>query len=303
VNYVVNAIPGYSIGQQVGTGAKSSIYLATELGTGKGYALKRVVKHEPRDQRYFEQVYIEFKVSSQTNHPALRRSYRLRKVRRWFRIREVLLLMEYVRGQTLEQSRPQGISEAVEIFLKAAKGLEALHQMGFVHADIKPNNIIVGPDGEVKIIDFGQSCPMGFVKPRIQGTPDYIAPEQVRRLPLDQRTDVFNFGATLYWVLTNRPFPTLLPSRRPNGIELAHERAAITPHEADPNVPAPLSRLVMDCCQSNPQERPGDIRQVIARLVVVQHVLKDRAKEPQNGDDADGCGDRAESAGPPSRSS
>lgn len=266
-------IAGYVIGELLGSGARSSIYMATELATGKTFALKRVVRREPRDRRYFEQVYNEYRVSSQTDHPCLRRCFRLRKVRRMMRVREVLLLMEYVRGQTIEQRRPDELTRTVAIFLSVARGLESLHQLGYVHADIKPNNILVGSDGTVKIIDFGQSCPMGFVKPRIQGTPDYIAPEQVRRLPLDQRTDVFNFGATLYWVLTDRAYPTLLPRKRRNGIELVWQRSAPSPAEVDSRIPPALSRLVMDCCQSNPQDRPADIRQVIARLEVVQHVL------------------------------
>ncbi len=280
MDYPTNAIPGFTIGEHLGNGARSTIYAATEIATGKIYSLKRVVKHEARDHRYFEQVYNEFAVSSRTDHPSLRRSFQLKRVRKFLRIKELLLLMEYVRGQTLEQSRPGEISRIIVIFLKVARGLEALHQLGYIHADIKPNNIICGPDDTVKIIDFGQSCPMGYVKPRIQGTPDYIAPEQVRRLPLDRRTDVFNFGATLYWVLTNRPFPTLLPSRRHNGIELVSERTAVSPHEVNSEVPAPMSKLVMDCCQSNPQERPGDIRQVIARLEVVQGIV---GAKDQNG--------------------
>jgi serine/threonine-protein kinase len=299
VDYPTNAIPGFSIGEHLGNGAKSSIYAATEIATGKLYSLKRVVKREARDHRYFEQVFNEFAVSSQTNHPSLRRSFQLRKVRKFLRVRELLLLMEYVRGQTIEQSRPEDLDRTVAIFLEVAHGLEALHQLGYIHADIKPNNIICGPKETVKIIDFGQSCRVGYVKPRIQGTPDYIAPEQVRRLPLDQRTDVFNLGATLYWVLTNRPFPTLLPSRRSNGIELVSERAAVTPHEADPDIPAPLSRLVMDCCQSNPQERPSDMRQVIARLEVVEGILAGRRKSHK----AEASDPGKKSAGPPKRSS
>jgi serine/threonine-protein kinase len=279
-----NTLSGFTIGEHIGSGARSSIYVVNELATGKNYALKRVVKRDSRDHRYFEQVYNEFAVSSRTDHPALRRSFRLWKVRKFLRVRELLLLMEHARGQTIEESKPNDLVQTAAIFLDVARGLEALHHMGYVHADIKPNNIIVGPDGSVKIIDFGQSCPIGYVKPRIQGTPDYIAPEQVRRLPLDQRTDVFNLGATLYWVLTGRPFPTLLPSRRHNGIELVHERAAVMPHEANPLLPASLSRLVMDCVQSNPTSRPADMREVIARLEVVQHILTNHGPSQARND-------------------
>src|SRR5205085_12491791 len=70
---------------------------------------------------------------------------------------------------------------------------------------------IMDAKGNGRVIDLGQSCPIGTVKQRIQGTPDYIAPEQVRRKPLTAQTDMFNFGASLYWCVTDRHIPTLIP--------------------------------------------------------------------------------------------
>ena len=99
------------------------------------------------------------------------------------------------------------------IFRMVANGLGAMHLQGYIHCDIKPNNILINPNGSIKIIDLGQSCRNGTTKTRIQGTPDYIAPEQVRRQPLDQRTDVFNLGATMYWALTGKNVPTLIPKK------------------------------------------------------------------------------------------
>src|SRR5207253_76651 len=88
-------------------------------------------------------------------------------------------------------------SEKHACFIETAKALQALHRQGFVHCDLKPNNILLGPTGQVKVIDLGQACPVGTAKKRIQGTPDYIAPEQVKCIPVSVRTDVFNLGATL----------------------------------------------------------------------------------------------------------
>ena len=209
------------------------------------------------------------------DHPNLRRSFELRRIRRLFQVRELHIVMEYVDGRTLEEIGPLGTHGLVGIFLRVARGLDSLHQLGYVHTDIKPNNIIVGEDNEVKVIDFGQSCPIGHVKGRIQGTPDYIAPEQVGRgMPLDQRTDVFNLGATLYWAITGQAFPTVLPSRkRKTGIDLMGPRDPLLPHELNPNVPAALSRLVMDCCKTNPKDRPASMGEVLHRLDVTQHIL------------------------------
>ena len=137
----------------------------------------------------------------------------LRRVKRWFSLHEIHLVMEYCTGQTLQENRMESVPHLVTIFNEVANGLAYMNARGFVHSDIKPNNIVVAPDGAVKVIDMGQSCPLGTIKERIQGTPDFIAPEQVYRRPLDARTDVYNFGATLYWVLTGKPIPTALPQK------------------------------------------------------------------------------------------
>jgi eukaryotic-like serine/threonine-protein kinase len=268
-------VPGYTVLERVGTGARSSIWQVSDVRTGEVYVLKRVTRRLTDDDRYLEQAQTEFSISVRFDHPNLRRSFEIRRLRRLFQVRELHLLMEYVPGKTLEQLGPKGVHGTLAIFAKVAEGLDALHQLGYVHADMKPNNIIVGDNGEVKIIDFGQSCPIGHVKERIQGTPDYIAPEQVRRLPLDQRTDVFNFGATLYWILTGKAYPTILPSKkRRGGIDLVTSREALPPHEVNENVPLALSRLVMDCCENNVKDRPANMREVIRRLEVVQHIME-----------------------------
>jgi serine/threonine protein kinase len=277
-------VPGFTVIERLGTGARSSIWHVCDLRTGQRYALKRVRRRVTDDQRYLEQALNEFSVSVRFEHPNLRKSYEIRRIRKVFQLRELHVLMEYVDGVTLQQRGPKDIHDTIRIFKKVAEGLDALHQLGYVHADMKPNNILVGEkDDEVKIIDFGQSCPIGHIKERIQGTPDYIAPEQVRRLPLDHRTDVFNYGATLYWLLAGKPFPTILPShKRGSGIDLAGPREARPPHEIDERVPVSLSRLVMDCCHSNVKDRPPNMREIIRRLEVVEHVLE----RNQSGDSA-----------------
>jgi len=130
----------------------------------------------------------------------------------------------------------------------------------------------------VKIIDLGQSCPLGTIKQRIQGTPDYIAPEQVHRRPINQRTDVFNIGATLYWVLTGRHVLTVLPRMQPGReIALVTPAAAPTPSELNPRVPPALSRLAMDCTNIDPGERPADMRAVATRLEMIEVILNREA--------------------------
>jgi len=269
------SVSGYTIYERLGTGARSTIWLVADERTGQQFSLKRVLKRATDDDRFINQALNDYAISSKLNHAYLRRSFEIRRVRRFFRLKELHILMEYVDGRTLEEIGPLGTHGLIGMFTKVTKGLDALHQLGYVHTDIKPNNIMVGTNNTVKIIDFGQSCPINHVKGRIQGTPDYIAPEQVEPgAPLNQRTDVFNLGATMYWAITGKAYPTVMPSKkRQNGIDLAVHRHAEPPEELNPNVPPALSKLVMDCCAKNPKDRPADMHEIIHRLDVVQHIL------------------------------
>ena len=176
-------------------------------------------------------------------------------------------------GVSLDKARPPQVSKVVDLFGKVAQGLQAMHEAGYLHADIKPNNILIAYDGSVRIIDFGQCCPVGFRKHRIQGTPDYIAPEQVERQPLSTQTDVYNFGATFYWALTGRPLPTVL-SKTSGKLELGGPVRAPAPHELNPEVPQVFSKLVMDCCEFDRKNRPRDMKDVIRRMEFGNDVLR-----------------------------
>jgi eukaryotic-like serine/threonine-protein kinase len=267
----------YSQLDYLGHGARSKILLIVDERTGQKYALKRVVKQSSKDDRFIEQTENEYVVSRDFQNPILRKSYSLRRIRRWLRLAEVQLLMEYVPGRNLETFiHTLTPLQMVPIFTKVAEGLHSLHQMGFVHADVKPNNILVDGDNqtEVHIIDFGQSCRMQAIKERVQGTPGYIAPEQVRCEPLDQRTDVFNLGATMYYMMTGMTYPTIVPGKQSRpGQRLVPGESSPTgqlPEQVNPKVPKPLSLLIMDCCRDNAAQRPADMRQVLDRLEIAQ---------------------------------
>jgi serine/threonine-protein kinase len=139
---------------------------------------------------------------------------------------------------------------------------------GYVHCDLKPNNILVSAEGNVKVIDLGQACPIGEVKERIQGTPDFIAPEQVKRGPVSVQTDVFNLGATFYFLLSGKKLPTLFTVRKSENSFIMSD-AIPSPAQINPRVPENLSNLVMECVQTNPARRPGDMAQLGKRLEVV----------------------------------
>jgi len=163
------------------------------------------------------------------------------------------------------------------VFRMVASGLNAMHQAGYIHCDVKPNNILINKSGLIKIIDLGQSCRSGTTKQRIQGTPDYIAPEQVKRKPLNPRTDVFNLGATMYWALTGHNIPTLIPKKDKFGFAIRQERKA--PTQIKPKIPEEVSKLVMDCCEDELKDRPDNMMTVISRLdIMIHNLLGDKIK-------------------------
>jgi serine/threonine-protein kinase len=195
------------------------------------------------------------------------------------RVTEVFVLMEMVDGVTLEQYQPPDLIGLCQVCGQIADGLAAMHEEGYIHADMKPNNVLVAGDAQVKIIDFGQSCRAGTVKKRIQGTPDYIAPEQVRRKALTPRTDVFNFGATMYWLLTGNHVTTMIP-KGIQGLEPKDSESTPPPKDLRPEVPAALSALVMNCIEPMLKLRPESMSRVRDRLDLAIAQLQRRKASP-----------------------
>ena len=277
-------VPGYQVMEFLGKGARSTIWQIRERNRNRFYALKRVVKHPGDDDRFFQQAISEFQIARNFDHPGIRTCYRLRRLRRWFKTYELHLFMELCEGSSCQAKRPTDILQAARIFLAVAHAISHMHAKGFLHGDLKPNNIIYSRDGTVKIIDFGQSCPIGTIKERIQGTPDFIAPEQVRCRPLDQRTDVFNFGAALYWTLTGQAIPTILP-KEGNGAQLLYDLQIKPPEKLNPEIPSALARLVLDCVEPHPSHRPQTMKEVAARLDLIIHSLTRGDQQGRDGDD------------------
>lgn len=264
----------YEVLERLGEGAGSTIYAVSDPRTRQVYALKHVVRTDPKDIRFVEQMETEFEISKQFNHPNLRKSYEL-KINKQFlvKVAEAFMVMELVDGKPLDVRPPEGMVEIVDTFIQAAQGLQAMHALGYAHCDLKPNNILRSETGQVKVIDFGQSCKIGTVKERIQGTPDYIAPEQVARRPISVQTDVFNLGATLFWVLTRKNIPTLYTVNKKGDNSFLLDTTMQTPADLNPAVPIGLSNLVMEMVATKPAKRPADMEQVINRLDLIRHIL------------------------------
>ncbi len=272
-------IPNYRVIEKLGEGAQSRLYRARCMRTGKDYTVKVVKVAKPEDANFVELLRAEHAIGATIDHPVIRKVYELRIMRQRLRVRGAILFMEYVEGMAMsdkEFQRP--IADILDLFHAAAEGLHAMHVGGFVHADLKPNNILVTADGDVKLIDLGQSSKIHEAKTRIQGTIDYIAPEQVSRGVLDQRTDIFGLGAALHRVLTGRPVPTEMNQTvSVNSPSLIGKRVSDVQYSAASLLPTSVARLIEDCCHPDPAQRLPDMPSLIDRLNMARTILVKQA--------------------------
>jgi len=268
---------GYEVLDYLGQGAGSQIYLVDHPETHQIYALKYVVRKTDKDDRFIAQLENEYEVGKHLDHRGLRKSIDFKANRTMLRkTTDAALVMQLVDGTPLEVQRPASMADLVDTFIQTAQALDSLHRAGFVHCNLKPNNILRAADGEVKVIDLGQACKIGTKKERIQGTPDYISPEQVKCEPVSARTDVFNFGATMYWCLSGKTMPTLFTLTKTENSFLV-DADIPSPRTNNPLVPEPLSNLVMECVRNTPARRP-ELSDCVRRLEVVHHLLKNQNK-------------------------
>lgn len=264
---------GYDVLDYIGEGAGSQIYAVSDPASRQLYAFKHVVRKSDKDIRFVEQLETEYEVGSTVQHPGLRKSIALKYERTLLRrVTEAGLVLELVDGRALEFAMPETLKGILKAFTGTAAALAALHEGGYVHCDLKPNNIMIDAQGRIKVIDLGQAVRAGTIKERIQGTPDYISPEQVRREPVTVRTDVFNLGATLYWALSGKKLPTLFNLAKSENSLLSDDLMQ-SPRQLNPAIPEPLSNMVMECVRSNPLKRPESMTLVRHRLEIIYHGL------------------------------
>ena len=274
-------IPNYRIVEKLGTGAQTRIFRARCMQTGKDYTVKIVKVVKPEDASFIDLLRAEHAIGSSIDHPAIRKVYELRMMRRRLRVHGAILFMEYVDGLSMadkEFRRP--LEEILRLFGASAQGLDAMHRAGYVHADLKPSNILVTPDGAVKLIDLGQSTRIDEPKVRVQGTIDYMAPEQVQRGVLDRRTDVFGLGAALHRVLTGKPIKTEMNQTISiHSQNLVGRRVSDINHSVVYKLPACITRLLNDCCQADPADRIANMQTLIERIDLARTIITKRRAE------------------------
>ena len=279
-------ISGFRILAEIGAGAASTLYAVQDPKSKQVWALKYVEKHSEKDERFIEQTEAEYQVGSKLDHKCIRKIERLIRHRKMFKLHAVSLLMELIDALPMDKRLPRNHRQAIDIFHQVAIGLAHMHKRGFVHADIKPANILVTEDSKAKIIDLGQACPVGTVKKRIQGTPGYMAPEQAHRQAITPRTDVYNLGATMYWVLVREVIPTAMPPKDEvnslygGAVDANMVSPPVPPHEKNSRIHPLLSQQIMDCVKIHPDERPESMEVVANRLELIGDLLDNPPQAP-----------------------
>jgi eukaryotic-like serine/threonine-protein kinase len=255
----------------LGSGAHSTILHIHRSADGRNYALKVVVIRGKQDLKFLEQAQHEFRVAAMLDHKNLIKVHALETIKDWlFRIRKVHLLIEYVNGKTLDTCPAIPLPKLVQVFKCVADGLVHMHRRKVFHADLKPNNIMLSRSGDVKILDFGLATIQGEGKNRIQGTPEYMAPEQAKHRMVSERTDIYNFGATMYRMVTFRLPPSVVQQEGGLQIDAKTWTRMLKPVlECNPQTPPALSELIHRCLSFNAAHRPermSEVQSVLDRL-------------------------------------
>lgn len=265
-------IAGFNVLAKIGEGARSDIYAVQDVKSKQVWALKHVeLDHGDKDDRFLAQCQREYSIGCKLSHPSIRKIRKIIKQRKLLKLTGVALVMELVDAHSLDQQLPKSTAGAVYVFKQVAEALAHMHEKGFVHADMKPTNVLITEERQVKVIDLGQACPVGTIKKRIQGTPGYMAPEQALREAIDERTDIYNFGAMMYWVLVRKVIPTAMPPQGGDPTLLSTKDISeipkpVPPHEISSKIPVELSDLIMECVEKDREDRPESMELVVHRL-------------------------------------
>jgi len=270
---------------QLGTGAHSAILHIRRSADSKHYALKVVPIGGPKDRKFLDQAQHEYHVAHLLDHKNLIKVHTLETVRDWFfRTRKVHLLIEFVNGKTLDTCPRLSLPQLVQVFKCVAEGLVHMHRRQVYHADLKPNNIMLSRAGDVKILDYGLAWIKGQVKDRIQGTPEYMAPEQVKRKIANERTDIYNFGATMYRLVTFKLPPSSVPEAGGLAMDAKTWQSRLIPvNQLNRMAPAQLCELIQRCLCYHPEGRPERMSEVQGEL---DQLADKMVSAPEDGLDA-----------------
>jgi serine/threonine-protein kinase len=249
----------FEISDIISRSGMSSVYKATDLKTGRVVALKVPLLKLESDPAFYSRFEREEEIGRSLDHPGILKIMAIDPKER----SRPYLVMEYLQGETLDEvmqrSRPMPEAEALPIVSRICDALDYLHQHQVVHRDLKPQNIMLCNDGSLRIMDFGiakaatsKRITFGGFSPTL-GTPDYMAPEQVKGQRGDERTDIYSLGAILYEMLTGR-----LPFEGENAYTVMNARLAgdpVAPRTHNPAIRPEVEEIVLHAMARNPPDR------------------------------------------------
>jgi serine/threonine protein kinase len=265
----------------LGTGAHSTILHIRRNLDARHYALKVVPIEDADEQKYLEQAKHEFRIAQMLDHPNLIKIHALETQTDWlFRVRKVHLLIEYVNGKTLDTFPRIAIPVLVQIFECVAAALVHMHRHNVYHADLKPNNVMLSHTGDVKVIDYGLAWVKGEDKGRLQGTPEYMAPETAKHGLVNERSDIYNLGATMYRLVAWRHPPPVLSGKDKLLIEAKTWEQRLHPVQAcNAEAPPALCDLIHRCLSFNVHKRPERMSEVQGAL---DHLAESLVRAPED---------------------
>ncbi|HEX4964995.1 MAG TPA: protein kinase [Thermoanaerobaculia bacterium] len=263
-----STVSRYKVLERLGGGGAGVVYKAEDTRLERLVALKFLSSYRAgneADQRRFLR---EARVSSALDHPNICTVYEVDETDDG----RLFIAMALCEGETLKRRIERGelpLAEAVDVAAQIAAGLAAAHAKGIVHRDVKPANVIVAPDGRVKIVDFGiAKLPDQSRLTRdgtAVGTAGYMAPEQIRGDTIDARTDVWALGVVLYEMVTARsPFPAETDHDRIRGI-LSRDPEPLVALRRD--VPQAIDRIVARALAKRPEDRYARMEEMRADLL------------------------------------
>ncbi|MDA8744574.1 serine/threonine protein kinase [Rubripirellula amarantea] len=287
----------YKLLGHIGTGGMSSVYLAEHVRMGDRRAIKVLPKSRVADATYLARFQLEAKAIASLNHPNIVLAYDIDNEGDVHYI-----VMEYVDGVDLQQlvkrDGATDFSTAADLIAQAARGLEHAHSKGVIHRDVKPANLLIDPNGVVKLLDMGLALVAAgddesltvANNENVLGTADYLAPEQaLNSHTVDHRADIYGLGCTLYYLLTGKPpFSDGTLAQR---IAKHQTEMPTAIRQLRPDCPGELEGICVKMIQKDPKYRyqsAADVAEVLEKFV---------AKVPKGAKVTAGLGDRPESDG------